>query len=174
MELAELTFKVRQSFNGCPQCSKRGHVVPDCIFCGGKSVTAINSTNSTNTTEANMVAAKRKAKSPSLDVDTRVRNEFTDLSMHFNQIQGGVLVAVPSGRDIKKNKQAVVVRIDCQDTCWSFYNCRTFFTLFSQDEKTCRFQCAGRYVIYPCRIIRDADDLPEAIAAAAADLWKAE
>jgi hypothetical protein len=172
MSIEQLTSRVRQSFGGCPQCSKRGHVVPDCIFCGGKSVTPINSTPPT---EANMVAAKRKAKLPSLDVDTKVKNEFTDISMHFTGIHGGVLVAVPTERDSRvKNKQAVVVRIDCQDTCWSFYNCRTVFTLFSQDEKTCRFQCAGRYVIYSCRIIRDAEDLPEAIAQAAADLWKAE
>lgn len=176
MRIEQLTSRVRQSFGGCPQCSKRGCVVPDCIFCGGVNVDLTSEQN-----EMIMAAANRKTdvlkktKSPTLDVDTKVKNEFTDTPMHFSVIAGGALAAKPLDLDSRrKNKSAVVVRIDCEDTIWSFYNCRTVFTLFSQDEKTCRFQCAGRYVIYSCRIIRDADDLPEAIAQAAADLWKTE
>lgn len=122
-----------------------------------------------------MVSAKRKTKSPTLDVDTKVKNEFTDRSMRFTGMQGGVLTATKILREpLKKMKSVVCVRIDCPDTCWHFYNQGVVFTLFSADEKTCRFECQGRYVIYSCRIIRDADDLPEAIAAAAADLWKPE
>jgi hypothetical protein len=172
MSIEQLTSRVRQSFGGCPQCSKRGQVVPDCIFCGG-SGRANNKMNIESIKQS--IMKKRKIKSSSLDVDTKVKNEFTDVLMHFTGIHGGVLVATPSQLDRKtKNKTAICVRIDCQDTCWSFYNCLVKFALFSEDEKTCRFSSAGRYVIYSCRIIRDADDLPEAIAAAAVDLWKAE
>lgn len=122
-----------------------------------------------------MVAVKRKTKLPTLDVDTKVKNEFTDTPMHFNGLYGGVLTAVPAIRDArKKNKSAVCVRIDDECTAFGFYNQGVKFVLFSEDERTCRFQCEGRYVVFACRIIRDADDLPEAIAAAAADLWKAE
>lgn len=181
MSIEQLTSRVRESFGGCPQCSKRGYV-PDCIFCGGVNVSLTSEQN-----EMIMAAANRKTnvlkktKSPTLDVDTKVKNEFTDTPMRFSGLHGGVLSATPMIKSIAnqssrtaKNKVAVIVRIDCTDTCWHFYNQGVVFTLFSADEKTCRFECQGRYVIYPCRIIRDADDLPEAIAQAAADLWKAE
>ena len=163
----------------CPQCVKRGCVVRDCV-CGGFGrtyliETARESDSMSNESIKQSIMKKRKTKSPSLDVDTKVKNEFTDVLMHFTGIQSGVLVATPSQIDRKtKNKNAICVRIDCEDTRWSFYNCLVKFALFSEDEKTCRFSSAGRYVIFTCRIIRDADDLPEAIAEASADLWKPE
>lgn len=176
MMIEQLTSRVRESFGGCPQCSKRGCVVPDCIFCGGVSVGLTSEQN-----EMIMAAANRKTnvlkktKSPSLDVATAKReNEFIGRPMRFGSIVGGVLVAYDQAGKHKKTRCAICVKIPNHDIAWEHYCNSIDFVLFNQDETSCRYKFKDQFHTAECRIIRDADDLPEAIAQAAADLWKAE
>ena len=182
--IEQLTSRVKQSFNGCPQCSRRGHVLPDCIFCGGKSVSLTSEQNKMIMAATNRKTdALKKTKSPSLDVTTAKReNEFTGTPMRFGSLVGGVLVAYVQsvlvayvqidGR--RKNRTAICVKIPDNDIAWDHYCNNVQFVLFNQEETICRYSMKDQFFIAECRIIRDADDLPEAIAQAAADLWKAE
>jgi hypothetical protein len=97
--------------------------------------------------------------------------DIVDVPFRFTSLVGGVVVATPAERKGSKHRTAVCIRVDDSDTAWSIYNTAVVFTQFSEDEKSCRFKTNDGYDLASCRIIRDCDDLPEAIALASKDLW---
>lgn len=93
-------------------------------------------------------------------------------NFRFSSLVGGVLVAYPVEERRKgKERMAICVRVDDEETAWRHYCNDVDFMLVSTDETACRYRCRNEYMIASCRIIRDCDDLPEAIALASKDLW---
>ena len=97
--------------------------------------------------------------------------DIVDVPMRFTSLVGGVVVATPAERKGRKHRTAVCIRVDESEIAWSIYNTAVVFTQFSEDEKSCRYKTNDGYELASCRIIRDCDDLPEAIALASKDLW---
>lgn len=90
----------------------------------------------------------------------------------FSSLVGGVLVAYPAEERRKgKERMAICIRVDDEETAWRHYCKDVDFILVNSDETACRYRCGSEYMIASCRIIRDCDDLPEAIALASKDLW---
>jgi hypothetical protein len=98
-------------------------------------------------------------------------SDIIGVPFRFTSLVGGVLVATMAERNGKRHTVAICVRVDDVNAAWEHYCNDVDFVLIDSNETACRYKCKGKYVVASCRVIRDCDDLPEAVAVASKDLW---
>ena len=157
----------------CPQCVKRGCVMRDCV-CGGFGKTYLTTSEQTtgSSRESDSVTKQVKSKLKPSEPTMELKNEITEKLFRFQSLVGGIVVAYPVERErFVKCRTAVLVRFADQDRAWEFYCNNVEFTMFNREENLCRLRCKDQYVVARCRILRDCDDIPEAVAKVSQELW---